>query len=292
MSGRPAVVIVSSLAAICFGMGGVLQVSPAHPTPAQPHPTPAAAPARKPTRCLTLAGLLLPSQLGVNSSLALHLGHALPAAVVSFGGGTIFLAAVFGAAYAVALLRWRRSPKRRERPRFACAGLRWWELTGGSLGCSCMVLGLLAFPALGFALSNILQVGGQLTASLIMDHLGFLGMPQRRVTLDRLCGALLVAVGCAISVLADTPDGAALADDDAGGEKGVGSVVFFGSVAMSVFAGGLPAVQACVNRRVSSRLPIKGMGALVSFIVGTLSLCLGAVIIHPTVPLPLWSSTS
>ena len=101
--------------------------------------------------------------------------------MVSFGGGTIFLAAVFGAAYAVALLRWRRSPKRRERPRFECAGLRWWELTGGSLGCSCMVLGLLAFPALGFAPSNILQVGGQLTASLLIDHLGFLGMPQRRV---------------------------------------------------------------------------------------------------------------
>ena len=112
------VVVLASLAAITVGSGGVLQV-------------------------------------GVNSSLARELGHELPAALVSFVGGTIGLALVHSTAYSC--VRCRDEAK----PEFNCAGLRWFELTGGMLGCSSMVLNLLAFPVLGFALSNIMQIGGR-----------------------------------------------------------------------------------------------------------------------------------
>ena len=109
-----------------------------------------------------------------------------------------------------------------------------------------------------------------------MDHVGFMGMPQRRVTSDRLLGVGLVAAGCILSVFgtmsssapADSPalvepiDTASTAsvalttNGDAHQQRGM--LALLSSVTMSFVAGGLPAVQACVNRQVSSRLPIKG----------------------------------
>jgi hypothetical protein len=108
-----------------------------------------------------------------------------------------------------------------------------------------------------------------------MDHVGFMGMPQRRVTSDRLLGVGLVAAGCILSVFgtmsssapADSPAlvepidtastaSVALTNGDAHQQRGM--LALLSSVTMSFVAGGLPAVQACVNRQVSSRLPIKG----------------------------------
>ena len=99
--------------------------------------------------------------------------------------------------------------------------------------------------------------------SLAMDHVGFLGMPQRRLQLDRLLGVSLVATGCALSVLGSM-DSAPPEPELSGDQQQPppppvrGLLVLLSSVAMSFVAGALPAVQACVNRRVSSRLPIKG----------------------------------
>ena len=100
-------------------------------------------------------GMGLVLQVGVNASLAREVGHELPAAVVSFVGGTCGLALVHSAAYSY--LRCHNGIK----PEFKCAGLRWFELMGGVLGCSSMVLNLFAFPVLGFALSNIMQIAGR-----------------------------------------------------------------------------------------------------------------------------------
>lgn len=105
-------------------------------------------------------------------------------------------------------------------------------------------------------------MGTELVTSLAMDHVGFLGMPQRRLQLDRLLGVSLVATGCALSVLGSmdsAPPEPELSGDQQQPPPPVrGLLVLLSSVAMSFVAGALPAVQACVNRRVSSRLPIKG----------------------------------
>ena len=115
-------VVLASLGAVAVGMGGVLQV-------------------------------------GVNSVLAGLLGHQLPAAFVSFAGGSadasnppvlvwwayfdsfrvvpaVGLALVHGSAYS--WLRWGRTASEGgspppTKPEFNCAGLRPHELTGGVL---------------------------------------------------------------------------------------------------------------------------------------------------------------
>jgi hypothetical protein len=93
-------------------------------------------------------------------------------------------------------------------------------------------------------------VGTELVTSLAMDHVGFLGMPQRRLQLDRLLGVSLVATGCALSVLGSMDS--APPEPELSGDQQQPPPPVRGLLVL------LSSVQACVNRRVSSRLPIKG----------------------------------
>ena len=130
-----------------------------------------------------LAGAMLPVQTGVNVQLRGLLGQPLAAALVSFLVGTLGLAAV------VALLRvpvpvgvaWGRSA--------------WWHWSGGLLGAAYIAVTVVLAPRLGAATLIAALVGGQMTASLIVDHFGWVGFAQHAVTPLRLAGAALIVVG-------------------------------------------------------------------------------------------------
>lgn len=223
-------------------------------------------------------------QSGVNSSLGRQLGHTVPASLVSFCGGFVFLLLLYICLWFWLQLRrdgrsiWRGTAlEQGQRPWCGCRmkDLRWWELTGGCLGCSSMVLSLLALPALGFALTNLMQISGQLGASLLLDHRGCLGMPRRQVSWDRLAGVTIVGLGCALSTLSAQSSLVGPADSDSY------ELNFWISVCMAAAAGAAPALQSCVNRHVSTRLPVRGVGgALVSFSVGVFSLSLACVALY------------
>jgi transporter family-2 protein len=126
---------------------------------------------------------MLPVQTGVNVQLRGLLGQPLAAALVSFLVGSLGLAAV------VALLRvpvavgaaWGRSA--------------WWHWSGGLLGAAYIAVTVVLAPRLGAAALIAALVAGQMLASLIVDHFGWVGFAQHAVTPLRLAGAALIVVG-------------------------------------------------------------------------------------------------
>lgn len=130
-----------------------------------------------------VVGAALSVQVGLNAILRAHFGHAVWAALVNFGVGTLALLA-----FALAV----RAPLP---PGAAFAQAPWWALAGGALGALYVASSTVLGPRLGVALLTALVVAGQMLAALAIDHYGWLGFQQNPVTLTRLAGAVLIVAG-------------------------------------------------------------------------------------------------
>jgi transporter family-2 protein len=75
------------------------------------------------------------------------------------------------------------------------ARVPWWGWSGGLFGAVYVGLAILLVPQLGAATFTALLVAGQMIASVIMDHYGVMGLPQRSVDLPRLLGVALLVGG-------------------------------------------------------------------------------------------------
>jgi transporter family-2 protein len=130
-----------------------------------------------------LAGALLPVQTGINLQLRGLLGQPLAAAAVSFVVGTIGLAMlVAGLRVPVPVAAaWDRSA--------------WWPWTGGLLGAVYIVAAIVLAPRLGAATLVAALVAGQMVASLLLDHYGWVGFAVHPVSPLRILGAVLVVGG-------------------------------------------------------------------------------------------------
>ena len=128
-------------------------------------------------------GVLLPIQAGVNAQLRVSLGPPIAAALVSFLVGTAVLA--LGAALARIPIPlgagWLRSP--------------WWHWTGGLIGAAYVAGAIVLAPRLGAATLVAAVVAGQMVASLLLDHFGWVGFPVHEVSAARLIGAALIIAG-------------------------------------------------------------------------------------------------
>lgn len=131
-------------------------------------------------------GSLLPIQTGINAQLRTFLGHPATTALVSFGVGTIgLLAAVLSLGIPVPLaVAWSQSA--------------WWQWTGGLLGAIYIAGVVVLAPRLGAGTLIAAVVGGQMAASLVLDHFGLVGFPQHPISGVRLLGAGLVILGVAL----------------------------------------------------------------------------------------------
>ena len=131
-------------------------------------------------------GLLLPVQTGVNAQLHTSLGHPIATALVSFGVGVVgLLVAVLGLRIPVPLAEaWSQSA--------------WWQWSGGLLGAIYIALVVVLAPRLGAGTTIATVVGGQMVASLLLDHFGWIGFPEHPISGLRLLGAGLVILGVAL----------------------------------------------------------------------------------------------
>lgn len=127
-----------------------------------------------------LAGAALPVQTGVNSTLRAAVGHPLWATIISFGVGALTVGV---------LLLVLRVPVPLHLPPLG------WKWLGGSLGVVYVCLSLMLAPRLGSTALVATVLAGQLVASLVLDHFGWLGFPQHLVSLPRLLGAVLLGAG-------------------------------------------------------------------------------------------------
>lgn len=75
------------------------------------------------------------------------------------------------------------------------ARVPWWAWSGGVFGAAFIALSILMIPKLGGAAFIALLVAGQMIASLVFDHFGWLGIPQRPVDVGKLAGVALLIGG-------------------------------------------------------------------------------------------------
>jgi transporter family-2 protein len=138
-------------------------------------------------------GLAIPIQAAVNSALKIDLDEStLLAAFVSFAVGTAFL-------FLLCLAT--------RQPVHTLAGLPylpWWELIGGLLGSFFVSSTIVLAPRIGIAAMITLVVTGQIITSLVLDRIGFLGLPVREISAAKLCGAALLVAGVVLVNFADT----------------------------------------------------------------------------------------
>jgi bacterial/archaeal transporter family-2 protein len=77
----------------------------------------------------------------------------------------------------------------------AAARAPWWMWTGGVFGATFIVMSVVATPKLGTALMLAASIVGQLGAALVIDHYGWFGAQVVPISLTRVLGVSLLALG-------------------------------------------------------------------------------------------------
>jgi len=130
-----------------------------------------------------LAGISIPTQAGINAQLNLLARSPVLAATVSFAVGTLVLVLY-------ALVTRIPLPNAAELSHHP-----WWVWTGGALGAFFVASTVVLAPRLGATTMVVLILAGQMLASLLLDHYGWLGYPQHAISFGRIAGVGLVCVG-------------------------------------------------------------------------------------------------
>jgi len=126
-------------------------------------------------------GGLIAMQPAINSGLGRATG-SLPAALISFLVGTLALAVVVGLSGQLGNVRFA----------FDVAPV---YLLGGLLGALWVTMALITVREIGAGGVAAATITGQLTASVIIDRLGILGLEETPITVDRALGVLLLLAG-------------------------------------------------------------------------------------------------
>lgn len=130
-----------------------------------------------------VAGLGLTVQVGMNAQLRKVLQSANTAALISFLVGTLALVAM--------LLATRTSMPGRE----TLSAVPAWAWFGGILGAFYVASSTIVAAELGTASLLALALAGQLATALVVDHFGWLGLPEHPITWVRLAGVAFLGVG-------------------------------------------------------------------------------------------------
>jgi bacterial/archaeal transporter family-2 protein len=130
-----------------------------------------------------IAGFGLTVQVGMNTQLRKVLQSANLAALVSFTVGTAAL---------VLLIFLMRTPLP---ARATFAAVPWWAWLGGLLGAFYVATSTVVAVELGATSLLGLALAGQLATALVIDHFGWLGLPENPITWTRLAGVALLGVG-------------------------------------------------------------------------------------------------
>jgi bacterial/archaeal transporter family-2 protein len=133
------------------------------------------------TIATAIVGGLIALQAPINSGLGKATG-TFPAAAISFITGTILLFGIVLVSGDVGKMS-------------GVTDVRWHYLIGGLLGAAYVTTVLLTVRTLGAGGVTAATVAGQLTAAVVIDRLGILGLETKPITLTRLVGVLLLFGG-------------------------------------------------------------------------------------------------
>jgi bacterial/archaeal transporter family-2 protein len=130
---------------------------------------------------MAVVGGLIALQAPVNAGLGRATG-TFAAALVSFMVGTAVLAAIVvvsGKAGGVA----------------EATNVEWYYLIGGILGAAYVFTALVTVDTIGAGGVAAATITGQLTASVLLDRLGVLGLEETPLTFERMVGVALLLAG-------------------------------------------------------------------------------------------------
>ena len=134
-----------------------------------------------------IAGLTIPTQAGINAQLTAHWARSpILAATISFFVGTV------GLILYVVLTKMSIPPLN------AISRAPWWIWIGGLLGAFFVSSTIFLAPKIGATTMTALILAGQMSASLYLDHFGFLGYPEHAASPGRIAGVVLIAGGVAM----------------------------------------------------------------------------------------------
>ncbi len=130
-----------------------------------------------------LAGMAIPTQATINSKLAESVGSPISAAFISFVIGTValFVYMLLTGVPLNGLASAKGAPL-----------IAW---IGGFLGAFFVSVMAMVVPRIGVALAFSSAIGGQMLVTLLIDHFGWLGVPEKPINLMRVLGAALITVG-------------------------------------------------------------------------------------------------
>lgn len=135
---------------------------------------------------VVLGGTAISLQAPINAALARELGGPVPAAAVSFGVGFVVLLAIaLVQGQGEAFLKLPQVPT--------------WTLVGGCLGAWYVLTSIWGVSQLGVLTLIAALILGQMTAAMVIDATGALGVAVREVTPTRIAAAVLVMAGLVLS---------------------------------------------------------------------------------------------
>ena len=126
-------------------------------------------------------GGLIALQPAINAGLAKATG-SIPAALVSFVIGTLVLLAIVLVAGQIGQVG-------------ESSEVRWYYLLGGVLGAAYVFSALVLVSQIGAGAVAAATVTGQLTASIVIDRLGILGLEETPIDATRIAGVVLLLAG-------------------------------------------------------------------------------------------------
>lgn len=135
---------------------------------------------------LALSGMGLPVQDALNAQLRSAVKSPMLGALISFTVGVLLL----GTLSAFGVLGHGKPSE--------LLKTHWWVWVGGGLlGAFAVTAGLIGIPKVSAGIVIAATVFGQLTAAVVIDHFGWLGVPRVPLNPWRIAGAL----GLLVSVL-------------------------------------------------------------------------------------------
>ena len=135
---------------------------------------------------MALTGALIAMQPALNAGLGKATG-SLPAALVSFGVGTLLLAVIVVLSGKAGGLS-------------STFDVSWYYLLGGVLGAAYVFAALSTVGSIGAGGVAAATITGQLTMAVVIDRLGILGLEQTPITAARVVGVGLLLAGTLLIV--------------------------------------------------------------------------------------------
>ncbi len=130
---------------------------------------------------MAVVGGLIAMQPAVNAGLGRATGN-ISAALLSFAIGTLLLAVIAALA--------GQAPGLTE-----ALDIPWYYLLGGVLGAAYVFTALVTVSSIGAGGVAAATITGQLTLSLVLDKIGFLGLDEQPITPERVIGVVLLLAG-------------------------------------------------------------------------------------------------